>query len=65
MPTSRNRLGMRASCMQDRFNAVTLHLILEFDRMDIQQGNYRDCDEFFDELDRERWEEGARLDGDR
>ena len=65
MPTSRNRLGMRASCMQDRFNAATLQLVLGFDRMDIQQGNYSDCDELFDELDRERSEEGARLDGDR
>ncbi|MGF6809523.1 hypothetical protein OKW30_004649 [Paraburkholderia sp. Clong3] len=65
MPTSRNRLSMRASCTQDRFNTATLPLILELARRDIAQGNYRDGDAFFDELDREESRDRARADGDR
>ncbi|CAE6767840.1 hypothetical protein R70006_03803 [Paraburkholderia domus] len=63
MPTSRNRLSMRASCTQGRFNTATLPLVIELDRRDIEQGNYRDSD-FFYELDREESRDRARAVGD-
>lgn len=56
---------MHVSRTPEPHDTATLLLILELDWCHIQQGNYSDCDEFFDELDREESSDRARADGDR
>ena len=53
MSTLSNRLGMHVSRTPDPHDTAALFLILELDWWDIQQGNFSDSDEFFEELDRE------------
>ena len=54
-----------ASFTQHPCNLAALLLMLELDQRDIHQGNYLDCDAFFEELEREQCDKRARTDGGR